>query len=167
LTTSAETKVEATATAHWSDSGQPAPAPVINAEANCDAGGLDVTVDNRGDADFTFTHQNQSHTIAAGRKKTVLLPLTEDQPYKVEIPMPDGSVKTFEGVLDCEPTEDAPTPSQEPTTPNPGPEQEPASEGHLAATGAGALARLIGGGLALTALGAILYCLRKRLPGQR
>ncbi|AXK37793.1 TQXA domain-containing protein [Streptomyces armeniacus] len=112
LAGSSGSTVSATATARWADQGA---IPALTAEKNCADGGVDVTSENKGDGPFRFTLGDVDYEIAPGETRTVTVPVAEDQSYKIEIPVPEGtgdggdygsgedSGRTFTGVLDCEP----------------------------------------------------------------
>lgn len=98
LAGSSESTVSARASATWAETGA---APALTARKNCAAGGVDVTVANRGDQPFTFELAGTEHTVAAGATRTVTVPVAEDQAYDVTITGPAGFARTFTGVLDC------------------------------------------------------------------
>ncbi|MFE6400438.1 LAETG motif-containing sortase-dependent surface protein [Streptomyces alboflavus] len=98
LAGSSESTVSAGATAHWAEKGA---IPALSAEKNCAKNGVDITASNKGDAAFTFSLMRFKHTIKAGERRTVTIPLQEDQPYDFTIVGPGGFEKRFKGVLDC------------------------------------------------------------------
>ncbi|MEU2245758.1 LAETG motif-containing sortase-dependent surface protein [Streptomyces sp. NPDC019224] len=101
LAGSSESTVSATATASWAKEG---PIPAATAEKNCDKGGVDITVGNKGDEAFTFELDGKEHSVGAGKSVTVTVPVAEDQAYDVTVTGPNGFSKTFKGVLDCKTT---------------------------------------------------------------
>ncbi|MFF5334141.1 LAETG motif-containing sortase-dependent surface protein [Streptomyces sp. NPDC013181] len=101
LAGSSESTVSASATATWAKQG---PIPTATAEKNCDKGGVDITVGNKGDEAFTFELDGKEHTVEAGKTTTVTVPVAEDQAYDITVTGPNGFSKTFKGVLDCQTT---------------------------------------------------------------
>ncbi|MGW7353881.1 thioester domain-containing protein [Streptomyces sp. NPDC054784] len=103
LAGSSGSTVSATAAVRWADKG---PIPAVTAQKNCAEGGVDVTSANRGDEAFRFTLRDVGYEIAPGETRTITFPVGEDQPYRVELPAPEGADgggdRTFSGVLDCE-----------------------------------------------------------------
>ncbi|MFI2432269.1 TQXA domain-containing protein [Streptomyces sp. NPDC018693] len=93
LAGSSASTVSATATASWADQGA---VPALSARKNCTAGGLDITVANKGDQVFTFELMGAEYAIAADETRTVTIPLQEDQSYDFTI-----AGQRFTGVLDC------------------------------------------------------------------
>ncbi|MFJ8104490.1 TQXA domain-containing protein [Streptomyces sp. NPDC096132] len=98
LAGSSESTVSATATATWATRGA---VPALSAAKNCAKSGVDITVANRGDEDFTFELMGTEHAIPAGTSRTVTIPLQEDQPYDFTINGLQGAESRFTGVLDC------------------------------------------------------------------
>ncbi|WP_406255510.1 Cys-Gln thioester bond-forming surface protein [Streptomyces griseoaurantiacus] len=98
LAGSSESTVSATATADWAEQGA---IPALSARRNCAKGGLDITAANQGDEPFVFSLMGTEHSVAAGGRQTVLVPLQEDQAYDFTIKGPHGAGSRFEGVLDC------------------------------------------------------------------
>ncbi|WP_327238699.1 thioester domain-containing protein [Streptomyces sp. NBC_01317] len=113
LAGSSDSTVSATATATWAEGGA---IPAVSAAKNCARSGVDVTVANEGDAEFTFELSGDEHAVAPGESRTVTVPVVEDQPYEFAVNGPDGFTKTFKGVLDCRTTGTAPPPDENITT---------------------------------------------------
>ncbi|WP_329178835.1 LAETG motif-containing sortase-dependent surface protein [Streptomyces sp. NBC_01477] len=149
------TPLTAQATVTWAKKG---PIPAVSAAVNCAKGGVDVTAANKGDEDLTFTLGGKDYSVAPGASKTVTVPVAEDQHYKIDITLPDKSVKSFEGVLDCKSATTAPTP--------PANQPSPAgSDQNLAATGSSSSTPMIAGiAVALVVLGggAVFFFRRKK-----
>lgn len=101
LAGSSESTVSASATATWAGKGA---IPAATAKKNCDKGGVDITVGNKGDAAYTFELAGAEHTVEAGKSVTVTVPVAEDQAYDVTVTGPGGFSRTFKGVLDCRTT---------------------------------------------------------------
>ncbi|QEV39298.1 Cys-Gln thioester bond-forming surface protein [Streptomyces nodosus] len=165
LAGSSESTVSATATANWGDTGA---IPALSAEKNCAEGGLDITADNQGDEPFTFTLMGVSHTIAAGKRETVTVPLLEDQAYDFTIKGPAGYEKHFKGVLDCR-TESSMGDLTVQTLNEPSPATVggmAAGDTDLAETGASNATPIIAGtAIALVVIGgAVLLLLRGKQP---
>ncbi|MFF2525625.1 Cys-Gln thioester bond-forming surface protein [Streptomyces liangshanensis] len=166
LAGSSDSTVSATATATWAASGA---IPAISAAKNCARSGVDVTVANEGDAEFTFELAGDEHAVAPGESRTVTVPVVEDQPYEFAVNGPDGLTKTFKGVLDCRTTGTAPPPDEQITTQLGTDSEGAATAGltdNLAETGSSSATPLIAGiAIALVALGgAAIFLLRKRKP---
>jgi TQXA domain-containing protein/LPXTG-motif cell wall-anchored protein len=158
LAGSDSTTVNAAATLSWAKKG---PIPALTAKVVCSKHGVDVTASNEGDEDFTFQLGGKSYTIAPGKSQTITVPVAEDQKYKIDITLPNGSVKTFEGVLDCA------TATAPPTTPAPAPSQSPnGSTGtNLAETGSSNATPMIAGvAIALVVIGggAVFFFRRRK-----
>jgi TQXA domain-containing protein/LPXTG-motif cell wall-anchored protein len=135
LAGTSQTEVKATATATWADQG---PIPALAAQVDCAKSGVDVSATNKGDEAFTFTLEGKTYTIAPGKSQTITVPVAEDQGYKIDITLPDKSVKTFQGVLDCKAATPPPT--------MPGNQPSPAGgTSNLAATGSSNSTPLIAG----------------------
>jgi TQXA domain-containing protein/LPXTG-motif cell wall-anchored protein len=98
LAGSSESTVSATATADWAEQGA---IPALSARKNCAGGGLDITAANQGDKPFVFSLMGVEHSVEAGARKTVTVPLQEDQAYDFTIKGPHGAGSRFEGILDC------------------------------------------------------------------
>jgi TQXA domain-containing protein/LPXTG-motif cell wall-anchored protein len=113
LAGSSDSTVSATATATWAEGGA---IPAVSAEKNCARSGVDVTVANEGDAEFTFELAGDQHAVAPGESRTVTVPVAEDRPYEFAVNGPEGFTKTFKGVLDCRTTGTAPPPDEQLTT---------------------------------------------------
>lgn len=184
LAGSSGSSVTATATATWATA---APAPAVTAEKKCAAGGVEVSVTNKGTEPFTFTLAGKEHQVPAdGKPVSVLVPVKEDQPYKITITGPNGFEKTFEGTLDCETDSEGTTGATGTTgggaeTPEPSTAPSPATvggetggdtggetggEGNLAETGSNSSTPIIAGvAVALVVLGgAAVFFLRRRKP---
>ncbi|MFI1863724.1 Cys-Gln thioester bond-forming surface protein [Streptomyces jumonjinensis] len=169
LAGSSESTVSAHATAAWAASGA---IPALSAKKNCAEGGIDITAGNTGDAPFTFELAGTEHTIPAGTRRTITVPVGEDQPYDFTITGPGGFTRTFKGVLDCRIT-GLQTSSPAPAAETPVSQLAPASaggasaglEGDLAATGGSSATPVIGGaaiGLVVIGGGVILLLRRKK-----
>ncbi|WLQ33836.1 LAETG motif-containing sortase-dependent surface protein [Streptomyces castrisilvae] len=98
LAGSSESTVSASATASWAEKGA---VPAATARKNCESGGVDITVGNKGDEAYTFELDGTEHLVEAGKSLTVTVPVAEDQAYDVTVTGPGGFAKTFKGVLDC------------------------------------------------------------------
>lgn len=177
LAGSSASTVEANATANWAAADDKGPLPAVTSEKNCTEGGVDITVDNtKGDEEFVFNLGDKEYKIAAGKAETVLFPVKEDEAYKVEITMPDGTKKVFEGILDCKTDSTSggggDEPSSEPTPASVGGSSEGSTGGgDLAETGSSSATPVIAGvavALVLVGGGAVFF-LRKRksaTPGE-
>lgn len=151
LAGSQSTTVTAAASLSWAKKG---PIPALSAQVVCAKNGVDVTAANQGDEDFTFELGGKSYTVAPGKSQTVTVPVQEDQKYKIDITLPNGKVKTFEGVLDCK-TAATPSPTATPTN-APGPATSGSTTGgtDLAETGSSSATPMIAGiAIALVVLG--------------
>lgn len=149
------TPLTAQATVTWAKKGA---IPAVSAAVNCAKGGVDVTAANKGDEDLVFSLGGKDYTVAPGASQTVLVPVAEDQHYKIDVTLPDKSVKSFEGVLDCKSATTVPTtPANQPS---------PAGSGQdLAATGSSSATPMIAGiAIALVVLGggAVFFFRRKK-----
>ncbi|WP_435969997.1 LAETG motif-containing sortase-dependent surface protein [Streptomyces sp. Qhu_M48] len=113
LAGSSDSTVTAKASATWAKKGA---VPAVTVAKECAKGGLEVVASNEGDEPWTFDLKGTSHTVAPGEKKTILVPIAEDEAYKFTITGPNGFEETFEGVLDCETAPPGPKPSETPTT---------------------------------------------------
>ncbi|MFF0274874.1 LAETG motif-containing sortase-dependent surface protein [Streptomyces sp. NPDC004330] len=112
LAGSSESTVTAEASATWAKKGA---VPAVTVAKDCAKGGLEVIASNEGDEAWTFDLKGTSYTVAAGEKKTIPVPLAEDEAYKFTITGPNGFEETFEGVLDCKTATPGPKPSETPT----------------------------------------------------
>ncbi|MFB6622098.1 Cys-Gln thioester bond-forming surface protein [Streptomyces sp. NPDC056374] len=121
LAGSSESTVTAQASATWAKKGA---VPAVTVAKDCAKGGLEVIASNEGDEAWTFDLKGTSYTVAPGEKKTIPVPLAEDEAYKFTITGPNGFEETFEGVLDCKTATPGPTPSETPSTE---PSTEPSS----------------------------------------
>lgn len=171
LAGSSESTVSATATANWAETGA---IPALSAEKNCAEGGVDITASNEGDEAFAFELMGVEHTIAAGAKETVTVPLQEDQAYDFTIEGPNGYEKRFKGVLDCE-TQGSPGGETTQTLSEPSPATVDgsvagsANTADLAETGGSSATPVIAGvAIALVVLGgaAVLLVRKKKTPTQ-
>lgn len=175
LAGSSESTVEATATATWGAKDDQGPLPAVTAEKNCEKGGLDISVTNEGEKDFVFSLGGKEHTVAAGESHTAFVALKEDEAYKVEISMPDGTKKVFEGILDCKTESETGTAGGSGESSEPSSEPSPASvggsgdestggAGDLAETGSSSATPVIAGiAVALVVVGGgAVFFLRKR-----
>jgi len=159
LAGSDKTTVTAAASLSWAKKG---PIPALSAKVVCADHGVDVTASNQGDEDFTFQLAGQNYTVAPGKSKTITVPVAEDQKYKIDIKLPNGSVKTFEGVLDC-----TTATTTAPSTPTAAPSQAPqgGTGTNLAETGSSSATPVIAGvAVALVVLGggAVFFFRRKK-----
>ncbi|MEU3459924.1 thioester domain-containing protein [Streptomyces sp. NPDC006733] len=171
LAGSSESSVSAPANASWVSKGA---VLAVSAKVNCAKGGVDVTVTNEGDKPFTFPLGDKSYTLEAGKSQTVTVPAKEDASYTIVVPLPDGTTKTFTGVLDCKatgPGTPTPTPTATPST-----QPSPASAGtttgtngttggDLAQTGGSSATPMIAGiavALVVVGGGAVFFLRRKK-----
>jgi len=153
LAGSDSTTVDAAATLSWAKKG---PIPALSAKVNCAKEGVDVSAANQGDEAFTFELEGKTYTVAPGKSQTITVPVAEDQKYKIDITLPDKSVKTFEGVLDCK---TAPAPTTQGNQPS------PAGGENLAETGSSSSTPLIAGiaiALVVVGGGAVFFVRRKK-----
>jgi TQXA domain-containing protein/LPXTG-motif cell wall-anchored protein len=164
LAGSQSTTVTAAASLSWARKGA---IPALSAQVVCAKNGVDVTAANQGDEDFTFQLAGKSYTVAPGKSETVTVPVREDQKYKIDIALPNGKVKTFEGVLDCK-TAATPSPSATPTNaPSPATSGSTTGGTDLAETGSSSATPMIAGiAIALVVLGggAAFFFRRKKNP---
>jgi TQXA domain-containing protein/LPXTG-motif cell wall-anchored protein len=128
--------VTAAATLSWAKKG---PIPALAAQVDCAKGGVDVSAANQGDEAFTFELEGKTYTVAPGKSQTITVPVAEDQKYKIDITLPDKSVKTFQGVVDCK------TSTPAPTTPANQPSPASGGNGNLAETGSSNATPMIAG----------------------
>lgn len=159
LAGSDNTSVTAAATVSWARKG---PIPALSAQVVCSKHGVDVTATNNGDEDFTFTLEGKTYTIAPGKSQTITVPVAEDQKYKIDITLPNGTVKTFEGVLDCMP---ATTPSPSPSGNQPSSATTGGTGQNLASTGSSSATPMIAGiaaALVVAGGGAVFFFRRKK-----
>jgi TQXA domain-containing protein/LPXTG-motif cell wall-anchored protein len=165
LAGSQDVSVTAAASLTWARKG---PIPALSAKVDCAKGGVDVTAANQGDEDFTFELTGHTYTVAPGASQTITVPVAEDQKYKIDITLPDKSVKTFEGVLDCKTAATpAPSPSASATVNQPSPATTGGSTGgtDLAATGSSSATPVIAGiavALVVVGGGAVFFIRRKK-----
>ncbi|MGW0930850.1 thioester domain-containing protein [Streptomyces sp. NPDC002644] len=172
---SSETTVRATATTVWRQEGA---VPGLWARERCEASGsdrtsgLDVTLLNRGDEDFTYRVAGTDYVLAPGERRTVSQPLAEDEAYTVGVEAASGPKENrpvmFSGVLDCltDSAAAALRTQTAPRPPSPLPSVSPPStDGEdLASTGGGGgaeLAASIGAGLVVVGA-AVLSVARQR-----
>lgn len=162
LAGSSESTVAATANATWADEGA---VPALSAEKDCAKGGLDITAANTGDKPFTFEVMGTEYTIPAGARRTVTVPLQEDQPYDFTITGPHDLERRFTGVFDCKTqSTDAGLTTQTLSEPSPASVGGTAADVNLAATGGDSATGVITGvaiGLVVVG-GAVLVILRRR-----
>ncbi|MBM9508392.1 LAETG motif-containing sortase-dependent surface protein [Actinacidiphila acididurans] len=169
LAGSDSTDVTASATASWARKGA---IPALSAQVDCAKNGVDVTASNQGDEGFTFRLEGRTYTIAPGKSQTVTVPVAEDQKYRIDITLPDKTVKTFQGVLDCR---TATTPSPSAPGNQPSPATSPATTsgttaggGNLAETGSSSATPVIAGiaaALVVVGGGAVFFFRRKKSSG--
>ncbi|MGY1435779.1 thioester domain-containing protein [Streptomyces reniochalinae] len=98
LAGSSQATVSATASVNWAERD---PVPATTSRENCAGHGVDIDVDNSGDATFPLRVGKEREEIAGGERGTVTVPVEEDQPYRIPVRGPHGYAKTFSGVLDC------------------------------------------------------------------
>ncbi|MBJ3813016.1 LAETG motif-containing sortase-dependent surface protein [Streptomyces flavofungini] len=167
LAGSSESTVSAAATAQWAKKGA---IPALSAEKNCAKSGVDITASNKGDAAFTFSLMRFKHTIKAGERRTVTIPLQEDQPYDFTIMGPGGFEKRFKGVLDCRTEGNAVAvdgKAQPASNPSPASAGGTSGGGDLAETGGSNATPLIAGiavVLVVVGGGAVFFLRRKKDP---
>ncbi|MEV5505156.1 thioester domain-containing protein [Streptomyces orinoci] len=167
LAGSSDGSVTANATVTWAKQG---PAPAVSAKRDCARGGVEITVDNRGDRPFGYRIAGRKHTVAAGRSETTLVKVGEDQNYKIGVTGPGGLDRTFTGVLDCRTGIAAPAPTGEALVTQAGRGGTGSTGGSgtdgrpLAQTGGGSTAPLIAGvgGALIAAGGAVVFLLRRK-----
>ncbi len=164
LAGSSGSTVSATATATWAKKG---PIPAVSARKNCAKGGVDITATNAGDEPFTFELKGLRHTIAAGRSRTVTVPVPEDQAYDFTVTGADGFTQQFTGVLDCRTAgSTGGGPEQPASRPSPAGGADDGGPVDLAETGASGATPMIAG-IALALLlggGATVFLLRRKKP---
>lgn len=152
-----------------------------NAQVDCVANGVKVSIVNSGDEAASVTVKpGKTVTVQPGKTETVVVPVAEDTAYDITVTGPNGFTKQFKGILDCKtvtgttpsPTPSAsksasPTPSATPTTTaaHPAPTAStPVPGGGLAQTGgndATPVLAAVAGGL-VVAGGAAVFLLRRR-----
>ncbi|MFI9718198.1 Cys-Gln thioester bond-forming surface protein [Streptomyces sp. NPDC052396] len=98
LAGSSDSSVTAGATVNWAKQGA---VPAVSARRDCAKGGLEITVDNRGDRPYAYRIDGRKHTVAPGRSETTLVKAGEDRAYRIGVTGPGGLARTFTGVLDC------------------------------------------------------------------
>lgn len=160
LAGSDSTPVTAGATVSWAKKG---PIPALSAMVVCAKNGVDVTASNQGDENFTFQLEGKSYTVAPGKSQTITVPVKEDQKYKIDIALPNGKVKTFEGTLDCKTATPGPTPST--NQPAPATSGGTGGNGNLAETGSSNATPMIAGiaiALVVVGGGAAFFFRRKK-----
>ncbi len=153
LAGSDSTTVDAAATLSWAKKG---PIPALSAQVDCAKGGVDVSAANQGDEDFTFQLMGKTYTVSPGKSQTITVPVAEDQKYKIDITLPDKTVKTFQGVLDCK---TAPAPTTQGNQPS------PAGGENLAETGSSSSTPMIAGiaiALVVVGGGAVFFVRRSK-----
>ncbi|MEU8761059.1 Cys-Gln thioester bond-forming surface protein [Streptomyces sp. NPDC048659] len=178
LAGSSDSTVTAQIDATWAKQG---PVPAVDFKENCADGGVDITVSNKGDEDWTFDLKGQTYKIAPGASQTITVPVAEDETYKFTITGPNGFEKVIEGVLDCKTSTPGPKPSETPTG-TPAPSETPATGGttgsttgsttgggDLAETGGSSATPMIAGvavALVVVGGGAVFFLRRKKAAGQ-
>ncbi|MGW8358968.1 Cys-Gln thioester bond-forming surface protein [Streptomyces wedmorensis] len=178
LAGSSDSTVTAQASVTWAKKGA---VPAVTVAKDCAKGGLEVIASNAGDEPWTFELKGTSYTIAPAEKKTITVPLAEDEAYKFTITGPNKFSETFEGVLDCKTATPGPTPSETPST-TPSVEPSPSTPGttgdttggttgggDLAETGSSNATPMIAGiAAALVAIGggAVFFLRKKKTAGQ-
>ncbi|KOG06838.1 Cys-Gln thioester bond-forming surface protein, partial [Streptomyces viridochromogenes] len=125
LAGSSNSTVTAKATVAWAKKGA---VPAVTVAKDCAKGGLEIIASNAGDEPWTFDLKGTSYTIAPAEKKTITVPLAEDEAYKFTITGPNKFSETFEGVLDCKTATPGPKPSETPST-SPSVEPSPSTPG--------------------------------------
>ncbi|WP_017237928.1 thioester domain-containing protein [Streptomyces sp. SS] len=177
LADSSDSTIAAGATVSWAKKGA---VPAVTVAKDCAKGGLEIIASNAGDEPWTFDLKGTSYTIAPAEKKTITVPLAEDEAYKFTITDPNKFSETFEGVLDCK-TAPGPQPSETPST-SPSVEPSPSTPGttgdttggttgggDLAETGSSNATPMIAGiAAALVAIGggAVFFLRKKKTAGQ-
>ncbi|MER8042920.1 Cys-Gln thioester bond-forming surface protein [Streptomyces sp. NPDC094032] len=179
LAGSSDSTVTAQIDATWAKQGA---VPAVDFKENCAKGGVDLTVSNKGDEDWTFDLKGQSHKIAPGASETITVPVAEDEAYNFTITGPNGFAKVVEGVLDCKTSTPGPSPSETPSG-TPSPSETPATGGtgttgstgsttgggDLAETGGSSATPMIAGvaaALVLVGGGAVFFLRKKKTAGQ-
>ncbi|GAA2800208.1 Cys-Gln thioester bond-forming surface protein [Streptomyces showdoensis] len=131
LAGSSDSTVTAQIDATWAKQGA---VPAVDFKENCAKGGVDITVSNKGDEDWTFELKGQTYKIAPGASETITVPVAEDEAYKFTITGPNEFEKVIEGVLDCKTATPGPKPSETPSG-TPSPSETPATGGTTGSTG--------------------------------
>lgn len=176
LAGSSESTVTAEIDARWAKQGA---VPAVDVKENCAEGGVDLTLSNKGDEDWTFDLKGIQYKIAAGESKTVTVPVAEDAAYDFTITGPNKFTKTFKGVLDCKTATPGPKPSETPSG-TPSPSTSPATGGtattgsttgggDLAETGGSSATPMIAGiaaALVVVGGGAVFFLRKKKTAGQ-
>ncbi|MGW4892339.1 Cys-Gln thioester bond-forming surface protein [Kitasatospora sp. NPDC004240] len=168
LAGSSKLSVADSAKASWKQ----AKGPLLNtnAQIDCEANGVKVSVVNTGDEAASVTVQpGKTLTVQPGKTETVVVPAAEDTAYDITVTGPNGFSKQFKGVLDCKVTSvTTPTPTATPTTtaahPAPTTTSPAPGGGGLAQTGgndATPILAAVAGGLVLVG-GAAVFILRRR-----
>ncbi|MBB1254042.1 TQXA domain-containing protein [Streptomyces sp. OF3] len=98
LAGSSDSTITATVVAHWAATG---PLPAVTAVDSCAEGGVVLQVSNAGDEEYAFTLGEREYRVPAGGLERVIVPVAEDQPYRIMLTGPNGYSPTFAGVLDC------------------------------------------------------------------
>ncbi|MEV8623356.1 Cys-Gln thioester bond-forming surface protein [Streptomyces sp. NPDC051079] len=176
LAGSSDSTVTAQIDATWAKQGA---VPAVDFKENCAKGGVDITVSNKGDEDWTFDLKGQSHKIAPGASETITVPVAEDETYNFTITGPNDFKKVIEGVLDCKTATPGPKPSETPSG-TPSPSETPATGGtgttgsttgggDLAETGGSSATPMIAGvaaALVVVGGGAVFFLRKKKTAGQ-
>ncbi|NGO71634.1 thioester domain-containing protein [Streptomyces boncukensis] len=175
---SSQSTVAADATVNWAAKGA---VPAARAVENCARGGVDITVDNGGDAPFRLRAGDRRREIPGGGTGTVTVPVREDQAYRIPVSGPRGYERVFSGVLNCAASTGAETEgggldgqgvttrsaARPATVGGTGGERTLAGGTDLAETGSGHTPLIAGAALGFVALGAAaLVAARQRGNGQ-
>ncbi|MEW2548234.1 LAETG motif-containing sortase-dependent surface protein [Streptomyces sp. NPDC047002] len=171
LAGASDSTVSATASGTWAPDGA---AATLTARKDCDKGGVDITAANMGKGVFRFTAGGEPETVAAGRARTVTLPVSEDQRYDLAVTGDHGFLQQFSGTLDCRTTSAAPDADQGVSTMSAasvggtagGDTTDLASEG-LAETGSSSATPVFAGiAIALVVIGGgVIFAVRTRRTG--
>jgi TQXA domain-containing protein/LPXTG-motif cell wall-anchored protein len=168
LAGSQDVNVTAAASLTWAKKG---PIPALSAHVVCARNGVDVTATNKGDETFSFELTGKTYSVAPGTAQTITVPVAEDQKYKIDITLPDKSVKTFEGVLNCKTATPAPSaPANQPSPATSGGTGTTSTTGttggtNLAATGSSNATPVIAGiavALVVVGGGAVFFFRRRK-----
>ncbi|WP_307865640.1 LAETG motif-containing sortase-dependent surface protein [Streptomyces montanisoli] len=98
LAGSSDSTVSASASGTWAPDAATA---TLTARKDCAKSGLDVTATNRGEGAFSFDIGQEHESVAAGKARTITLPVAEDQRYDVTVTGDHGFEQEFSGTLDC------------------------------------------------------------------
>ncbi|MGQ4514005.1 Cys-Gln thioester bond-forming surface protein [Streptomyces sp. DW26H14] len=168
LAGSSDSTVSATATGGWAPGGS---AATLTAQKDCGKGGVDVTAANRGEGVFRFELGDEAETVAAGKAKTITVPVSEDQRYDFTVTGDHGFEQEFSGTLDCRTSSTTPQADQDVTSldaasvggPAGGDTTDLAGSG-LAETGSSSATPMVAGvAIALVLIGGgVIFVLRTR-----